>query len=226
MPASARSAAAAVDAFHAALSRGDTRAALDQLTDDVLVFEAGGVERNKAEYSAHHLAADAEFSKAVTATFTRRSGGSDGRFVWIASEGRTTGTFRGKVVDRSTAETMLLRRIGGNWKIAHIHWSSAAAKPSGPATAVPLLARSVPGNGATVRSPVDRLELHFAPPARLLEVIVAGPEGQMPMMVTAAGDQAHYSLPLAGLGAGTYSVDWRASAGGREDRGTFSFTVR
>ena len=228
LPPAARPAAAVVDAFHAALRRGNTAAALALLANDALIFEAGGAERSKAEYAAHHLGADAEFTKAVPSRLTRRAGGTNGNLAWIASEGRTTGTFRGKPVDRVTAETVVLRRVGGAWKIAHIHWSSAAAKASAPATAaaVPLLASSVPANGETVRAPLNRLELHFSPPARLLEVTVSGPGGQMPMMVTAVGETAHYALPLPGLGPGAYTVDYRASAAGREDRGTFAFRVR
>jgi ketosteroid isomerase-like protein len=226
LPASARSAAATVDSFHAALRRGDTRAAASLLTDDALVFEAGGAERSKAEYAAQHLAADAEFSRSTTATVTRRSGGSDGRLAWIASEGRTTGSFRGRSIDSTTAETMLLRRLGRAWKIAHIHWSSAAVQPKVAAFGEPLLRGSTPANGAVVTGPVNSLELVFSPRARLLEVVVAGPGGVMPMMVTATGENARYSLPVAALGPGAYSIDWRATAAGREDRGTFSFTVK
>ena len=127
LPQSARSAAATVDAFHAALRRGDTSAAAALLADDALVFEEGGVERSKAEYVRHHLPADAAFSQVVSSTVTRRMGGSDGALAWIASEGRMTGTYEGKAVDRVTTETMLLRRAGPTWKVIHIHWSSAAA---------------------------------------------------------------------------------------------------
>ena len=123
----ARPAAAVVDAFHAALRRGDTRAALALLAEDALIFEAGGVERGKAEYASHHLAADAAFSQAVPSTISRRAGEAVGRIAWIATEGRTTGTFKGKAVDRKSVETMVLRRTGAGWRIAHIHWSSAAA---------------------------------------------------------------------------------------------------
>ena len=123
---SARDAAAVVDAFHAALKRGDTRSAAAALAEDALIFEEGEAERSRAEYVARHLPADAAFSKAVSSTVTRRAGGSAGALAWIATEGRTTGTFKGKAVDRVSAETMLLRRIGNEWKIAHIHWSSAA----------------------------------------------------------------------------------------------------
>ena len=122
---SARSAASTVDAFHAALRRGDTRSAAALLANDALIFEGGGVERSKAEYASHHLAADAAFSQAVPSVLTRRTGDSNGSVAWIASEGRTTGTYKGKPMDRITAETMVLRLVGRAWRIVHIHWSSA-----------------------------------------------------------------------------------------------------
>ena len=127
LPPAAREAARTVDAFHAALARGDTRGAAAYVADDALIFEEGGAERSKAEYAAEHLGADAQFSRSVTSLAERRTGRADRDFAWIASEGRTTGTFRGKAVDRRTTETMILRRIGKGWKIVHVHWSSAAA---------------------------------------------------------------------------------------------------
>jgi ketosteroid isomerase-like protein len=126
VPQAARAAAAAVDAFHSALRRGDTQGALAMLAEEAIVFEEGGAERSRSEYAAHHLAADAAFSQAVPSTRTRRTGFSAGNLAWIASEGRTQGSFNGRAVDRTTAETMVLRRTGGGWKIVHIHWSSAA----------------------------------------------------------------------------------------------------
>ena len=128
VPPAARAAAAVVDVFHAALARGDTKAALALLADDALIFESGGVERGKAEYAAHHLAADAAFSQAVPANRNRRTASAIGSIAWVASEGRTTGNYKGKPVDRITSETMVLRRVGTDWKIVHIHWSSAAPK--------------------------------------------------------------------------------------------------
>ena len=127
-PALAGAPAAVVDGFHAALARGDTESALGFLADDALIFEAGGVERSKAEYAAHHLAADAAFSQAVPAIRHRRSGEVIGEIAWIASEGHTSGTYKDKAVNRVTTETMVLKRVGDSWKIVHIHWSSAARK--------------------------------------------------------------------------------------------------
>ena len=123
---SARPAAAVVDAFHAALRRGDTKAAQSYLAENALIYESGGVERGRQEYASHHLGADATFAQAVPGTVTRRAGEAVGGVAWIATEGRTTGTYKDKAIDRINTETMVLRRAGGAWKIAHIHWSSAA----------------------------------------------------------------------------------------------------
>lgn len=125
--ASARPAAAVVDNFHAALRRGDTRAALGFLDDKVVIFESGGVERSKAEYASHHLGADAAFTQAVPGKVVRRMGDAVGNGAWIATERRTTGTYKGRAIDQLTTETMVLRRIGGAWRITHVHWSSAKA---------------------------------------------------------------------------------------------------
>lgn len=123
---SARPAAAVVDAFHAALRRGDTKAALSHLTENALIYEAGGAERGRQEYASHHLAADAAFARAVPGKITRRGGEAVGNVAWIATEGRTTGTYKDKAIDRITSETMVMRRQSKTWKIVHIHWSSAA----------------------------------------------------------------------------------------------------
>ena len=127
---SAQAPAKVVDAFHAALRRGDTAPALAMLSDDAVIFESGGVERGKAEYASHHLEADAAFTKAVPSQLVRRSGAAWGAVAWVLTEGRTTGTFKDRPVDRLTTETALLRRQGNAWLITHFHWSSAATKTS------------------------------------------------------------------------------------------------
>lgn len=114
-----------VDDFHAALASGNTAAAAGLLAEDALIFESGGAERSKAEYVGHHLPADAAFAKAVKRTVTHRSQGGEGDTAWVASETRTTGTYKDKPVDLTSTETVVLRRTGGQWRIVHFHWSSA-----------------------------------------------------------------------------------------------------
>jgi ketosteroid isomerase-like protein len=128
LDASAQVPAAVVDAFHAALARGDTDGAAALLVDDALIYESGGAERSKAEYASHHLGADAKFAQAVPRSITARSGTAIGDVAWIATEGRTTGTYGDRAIDSLSTETMVLRKGAGGWKIVHIHWSSAKAK--------------------------------------------------------------------------------------------------
>jgi methionine-rich copper-binding protein CopC len=99
--------------------------------------------------------------------------------------------------------------------------------PSAPAeSASSILISSKPAAGSTVSASIDELRLHFDPPARLDEVTISSPGGQMPMMVHAVGEAADYSIPLPGLDAGTYAVSWRATSAGRSYSGTFGFSVR
>lgn len=107
---------------------------------------------------------------------------------------------------------------------------SPAAEPApvaGPAGAEQsILVKSNPAANSTVNGPVDKIELWFDPPARLGEVVVSGPGGQMPMMVTAVGEVGYYSLPVSLTDPGVYTVSWTATVGGREHRGSFQFTLR
>jgi ketosteroid isomerase-like protein len=125
LPASPSDAAVALEGFHAALRRGDAKAALAFVADDAIVFEEGRAERSKAEYALRHAEADAAFSKAVPSKLLSRIGHATADLALIASESRTKGRFNGQDVDRIMVESMVLRRQGGAWKIVHIHWSSA-----------------------------------------------------------------------------------------------------
>jgi ketosteroid isomerase-like protein len=117
-----------VDAFHAALQKGDRDAALSQLDDAVAIYEQGWVERSKSEYASSHLASDMKFSAATAATQTERTGTIIGDLAYVTSEGTVTGTFEGKPVNSITLETMILRRTDDGWRIIHIHWSSRKPK--------------------------------------------------------------------------------------------------
>ena len=89
-----------------------------------------------------------------------------------------------------------------------------------------MLVRSAPADGARVSAPAS-LSLTFREPVRLVEVVVAGPSGEMPMMITAAGEQTSYSIPLPDLEPGPHEVRWRVLAnGGVSHEGRLSFTIR
>jgi ketosteroid isomerase-like protein len=119
-----------VNGFHAALTRGDTAAALALMAEDVVVFESGGVEKNRAEYAAHHLEADAAFSAAVARKLVSRESGQAGNMAWVMSIEQVTGTYRDRPINSRSVETMMLRQVDGRWRIVHIHWSSANNAPT------------------------------------------------------------------------------------------------
>ena len=114
-----------VMAFHAALASGVTDAALMHLSEDVVIFESGGVENSRAEYASHHLEADAAFSAAVPRTLVSRTHGMQGDMAWVMSVETVTGTYRTRAINSRSVETMMLRQVNGQWRIVHIHWSSA-----------------------------------------------------------------------------------------------------
>lgn len=115
--------AAAVRAFHAALVSGDSTAALALLAPDVIILEAGGVE-SRAEYRAHHLAADIRFAQAVPGTSSPIAVTVEGDVAWASSTSVTVGTMDGRAVNSVGAELMVLTRSPEGWRIRAIHWSS------------------------------------------------------------------------------------------------------
>jgi len=121
-------AAKVIDAFHVALAKGDRDAALALLGDDIQIYEQGWVERSKAEYAAHHLASDIEFSAAVSSVQTARGGAVADDMAYVTTETRVTGKFNDKAVDSISLGTFVLHREAGTWRIVHIHWSSRNAK--------------------------------------------------------------------------------------------------
>ena len=119
---------ATVEAFHAALGRGDRDAALNLLSEKVQVYEQGHVEQSRAAYASEHLDADIDYAKAVKSDVSEVTVEAGSQIALVARQSRSHGKFRDKDVDSFGLETMVLQRIDGAWKIVHIHWSSRKAK--------------------------------------------------------------------------------------------------
>lgn len=119
---------AVVERYHDALARGDSTTALSLLSPDVVILESGGVE-TRDEYRSHHLPGDIAFARAV-----RRERGPlrvtlQGELAWVSSTSTTRGEYRGRMVNSSGAELMVLSRENDGWSIRAIHWSSRALRP-------------------------------------------------------------------------------------------------
>ncbi|MCE3602832.1 nuclear transport factor 2 family protein [Massilia sp. P8910] len=117
-----------VEAFHAALSKGDKAAAAALLSPELLIYESGYVERSRAEYASHHLDGDIAFARTVSSKVLKQGERAEGRMAVVWQENETTGMANGKPVHLFGTETAVLEKSGDIWTILHVHWSSRKEK--------------------------------------------------------------------------------------------------
>lgn len=119
--------AAVVERYHRALESGDSVGALALLTTDAVILESGGVE-TREEYRSHHLPADIAFARAVKSVRAPIRVVVRGDVAWATSTSTAQGEFRGRSVNSTGAELMVLTRAIDGWKINAIHWSSRSRR--------------------------------------------------------------------------------------------------
>jgi ketosteroid isomerase-like protein len=128
VPDSAAAVVATVDRFFAALTAGDLDKVAAELDPNLIVLEGGGAEHSAQEYLAGHAKDDAKFLAGARHSLVRRTARVAGSLAWVASESELVVEREGKPETIASAETMILRPRGRDWKIVHIHWSSRARK--------------------------------------------------------------------------------------------------
>jgi ketosteroid isomerase-like protein len=120
----AQTPAEVVTAFHHAVASGDTAQALAYLHADVIIFESGSAEMSREEFASGHLGADMSFAAATTREITDSRTILEGDLAVVMNRTKTSGTMGDREINSVGVETVALRRVGGEWKIVHIHWSS------------------------------------------------------------------------------------------------------
>lgn len=118
----------ALAAFYSALASGDKAKATELLAPDITIYESGYVERSRTEYAGHHLPEDMTFAKTSTRTILQQSQRIDGNLAVIWAETETKAKVKGKDMQIFGTETAFLQKIGEDWQIVHVHWSSRKAK--------------------------------------------------------------------------------------------------
>ncbi len=116
---------ATVEAYGAALRAGDESMLRALLAPNVVIAEGGGAERSVEEYAGHHMPADMAFTAAVEFTPKKRDVIETDDLATVITESQVHGTFRDQTIHSRMMETMVLKRDGDQWRIVHIHWSSA-----------------------------------------------------------------------------------------------------
>lgn len=118
---------AAVNGFHSSLAHSDSAGALALLASDVMILESGDVQ-TLAEYRSHHLAGDIAFTKAVPSTLGPLQVSTEGSTAWTVRTSTTAGNYKGRSINSSGVESMVLTKSAGQWRIRSIHWSSHARR--------------------------------------------------------------------------------------------------
>ncbi len=119
---------AVVNAFGTALRTKDEAAVRLILLSDVIIAEGGGAERSVEEYASHHMPADMEFTAAVEFSLKKRNVIEADDMTTVISESQVHGAFRDTTIHSRMMETIVLKKVNDQWRITHIHWSSAPIK--------------------------------------------------------------------------------------------------
>lgn len=111
--------------LHDAIARGDVDTLRSLLAPDVLIYESGGVESSLAEYEGHHMPADMAFMKSMEQEVMSRQVFDAGNSAIVVTRSRVHGAYEEKDIDLSSTETLVMKKVGRQWQIVHIHWSSS-----------------------------------------------------------------------------------------------------
>jgi ketosteroid isomerase-like protein len=122
-PPSEQEIVAPLEAFYAAMKKGDKAAAMQPIAADAVFVESGTLE-TRAEYEANHLPADIEFEGQVTGKRSPWQVKAHGDTAWVIATSEYEGTFNGAPVNFVSGQLAVLTRDGGPWQIRSIHWSS------------------------------------------------------------------------------------------------------
>jgi len=107
-----------------AIAAGDVDTLRLLLAPDVLIFESGGVESSLAEYEGHHMPADMTFMGAMEREVMSRHVFDSSDSATVVTRSRVRGMYKEQDIDLTSTETLVMKKVGGQWKIVHIHWSS------------------------------------------------------------------------------------------------------
>ncbi len=121
---------AAVVDFHRALAEGYREGIVNLIAPEAVVFETGYVEASRDQYVNGQLQADLMYAITVKREVVHRQTTVSGDMALSISQSRNKGEFQGESVNLTNTETMVLRRIDGDWKIVHIHWSGHEPPPA------------------------------------------------------------------------------------------------
>lgn len=123
----------AIDAFHTALREKAADKALGLLAEEAVIYEQGFAEVSRKEWARKQLGAAVMFASDTERRILRRESREADDLAWVMTTTRTSVDVDGRhSLQLDGAETAVLRRERGDWKIVHLHWSAHEAPSEGP----------------------------------------------------------------------------------------------
>lgn len=112
----------AVEAFHGAMTTGDTDAML-ALAPEARLSKLAALRRSRSTRRST-CGPTSPSCRAVPRERSDLKVVGEGNVAWVVSASRAVGTYRGREIDSRGGELMVLARNGdGVWKIRSISWS-------------------------------------------------------------------------------------------------------
>ncbi|GAB3253673.1 YybH family protein [Chitinimonas naiadis] len=114
--------------FHSAMQSGRQADVEALMNPEALIYESGYIERTRSDYAEHHLPGDIAYAKKIKTKLLKQAAIEAENLAVITSETETIDQSAKEPINYAGTETMVLRRVNGEWRIAHIHWSSRKLK--------------------------------------------------------------------------------------------------
>ncbi len=122
----------ALERYDTAFRTRDVATIQALLSDDVLLYEHSVRNDGKEDVFENHLKPEIlEFEDMkLELSDVRITSGADLALVTRAY--KLEGNYQGKPINASGNETMVWKKLGAEWKVAHIHYSHPCPKPAEP----------------------------------------------------------------------------------------------
>lgn len=121
---------AAVEKYNLAFRSKDVATIRNLLADDVLLYEHSVRNVGLADVFENHLKPEIIEFEDLKAEFTDVRITSGKEMALVTRQYKIQGKMRGKEITAAGNETMVWKKVGKVWKLAHIHYSHPCPRPA------------------------------------------------------------------------------------------------
>lgn len=113
------------DALYAALVEGDDTTVGKLLSENIVILEGGHAQKSRDEYMSGHMKSDMAFLPNINREIISREVSQSDGLAWVITHSRSTGTYKGKELNFTSREMLVMRHNGTAWQITLIHWADS-----------------------------------------------------------------------------------------------------